>query len=58
MESASKLSALALPFGDGDAIKPLFRLFNLFLKSNQIVVVENFHASAFSDIAYYIPRFT
>ena len=33
-----------------DAIKSWFGLFNLFLETNQIVIVENLHASAFSDI--------
>ena len=51
MESASKLSALAPPFGVGDAIKSWFGLFNLFLEANQIVIVDYLHASAFSDIA-------
>ena len=51
MESASKLSALAEPFGVGDAIKSWFGLFNLFLEANQIVIAENLHVSAFSDIA-------
>jgi len=35
MESISKRSALAQPFGIGDAIKSLFGLFNLFLEANQ-----------------------
>jgi hypothetical protein len=51
MESASKLSALAQPFGVGDAIKSWFGFFNLLLEANQIVLTENLHASAFSDIA-------
>jgi len=51
MESASKLSALAQPFGVGDALKSWFGLFNLFLEANQIVIAENLHVSAFSDIA-------
>jgi len=51
MESASKLSALTQPFGVGDAIKSWFGLFSLFLEANQIVIAENLHASAFSDIA-------
>jgi len=51
MESASKLSALSQPFGIGDAIKSWFGLFNFFLEANQIVIAENLHASAFSDIA-------
>ena len=51
MESASKLSALALPFGVEDAIKSWFGLFNYFLEANQIVIAENWHASTFSDIA-------
>jgi len=42
---------LAQPFGVGDALKSWFGLFNLFLLANQIVVAENLHASAFSDIA-------
>jgi len=41
MESTSKLSALAQPFGVGDAIKSWFGLFNLFLEANQIVIAEN-----------------
>jgi len=41
MESASKLSALALPFGVEDAIKSWFGLFNYFLEANQIVIAEN-----------------
>jgi len=32
-------------------IKSWFELFNLFLEANQIVIVENLHASAFSDVA-------
>ena len=32
-------------------MKPWFRLFNLFLEANQIVITENLHASASSDIA-------
>ena len=51
MESASKLSALAQPFGVGDAIKSWFGLFNLFLEANQIVIVKKLHASPFSNIA-------
>ena len=51
MESASKLSALAQSFGFGDAIKSWFGLFNLILEANQIVVAENLHALAFSDIS-------
>ena len=51
MEFASKLLALAQPFGFGDAIKSWFGLFNLFLKANQIVVVVNLYASVSSDIA-------
>jgi len=51
MESVSKLSALAQPFGVGDTIKSWFGLFNLFLGANQIIVAHNLHASAFSDIA-------
>ena len=51
MESASKLSAVAQPFGVGDAIKSWFGLFNLFLEANQIVIAENLHALTFSDIA-------
>jgi len=38
MESASKLSALAQPFGVGDALKFWFGLFNFFLEANQIVI--------------------
>ena len=49
--SASKLSALAQPFGVGDPLKSWFGLFNLFLEANQIVIADNLHASAFSDIA-------
>ena len=49
MESASKLSALAQPFVVGDALKSRFGLFNLFLEANQIKIVENLHASTFSD---------
>jgi hypothetical protein len=41
---------LAQPFDVGDAIKSWFGLFNLFLKANQIIIAENLHASAFSDI--------
>jgi hypothetical protein len=51
MESVSKLSALAQPFGVGDALKSWFGLFNLFLEANQIIVAENMHALTFSDIA-------
>jgi len=51
MESASTLLALAQPFGVRDAIKFWFGLFTLFLEANQIVIAENLHASAFSDIA-------
>ena len=51
MESASKLSALAQPFGVGDALKSWFGLFNLFLEAHQIIVTENLHALTFSDIA-------
>jgi len=51
MESALKLLALAQPFGVGDAIKSWFGLFNLFLEANRIIIAENLHASAFSDIA-------
>jgi len=51
MVSASKLSALAQPFGVGDAIKSWFGLFNCFLEVNQIVIVENLQASIFSHIA-------
>jgi hypothetical protein len=51
MESASRLSALAQPFGVGDALKSWFGLFNLFLEANQIIVEENLHALTFSDIA-------
>ena len=51
MESTSKLSASAQPFGVGDAIKFWFGLFNLFLEAYKIIVAENLHASAFSDIA-------
>ena len=47
MEPASKLSALAQPFGVGVAIKFWSRLFNSFLEANQIGFV---HALAFSDI--------
>jgi len=51
MDSASKLSALAEPFGIGDALKSWFGLFNLFLEANWIVIAENLHAVTFSDIA-------
>ena len=51
MEPASKLSALAQPFGVGDALKPWFGLFNLFLVANYIAIAENLHAVTFSDIA-------
>ena len=52
MESASKLSALAQPFGVGGvAIKSWFGLLNLCLEANQIVIVENLYSSTFSDIA-------
>jgi hypothetical protein len=51
MESALKLSALAQPFGVENAIKSWFGLFNLFFEANYIVIAENLHASAFSDIA-------
>ena len=44
-------SALAQPFGVGDALKSWFGLFNLFLEANQIVIAENLHALTFSDIA-------
>ena len=37
-------------FGVGDAIKPWFGLFNLFLEANQIVIAENIHSPDFSDI--------
>jgi len=50
MESASTLSALAQPFGVGDAIKSWFELFNLFLEANQIIGAEKLHASAFPEI--------
>jgi hypothetical protein len=43
IESAAKLSALAQPFGAGDAIKSWFGLFNLFLEAYQIVIAENLH---------------
>ena len=51
MESALKLSALAQPFGVGDAIKSWFGLFNLFLEADQFVLAENLHVSALSYIA-------
>jgi len=51
MQSVLKLSALAQPFGVGDAIKSWFGLFNLFFEANQIVFAENLHTSAISDIA-------
>ena len=51
MEPASKLSALAQPFGVEDAIESWIGLFDLFLEANQIVIVGNLHASAFSGIA-------
>ena len=56
MESASKLSALAQPFGVGDAIKSWFGLFNLFLEANQIVIAEYLHALTFSDNATLLKR--
>ena len=51
MEPALKLSVLAQPYGVGHAIKSFLGLFNLFLEANQIVLAENFRASAFSYIA-------
>ena len=48
MESALNLSAFAQPFVLGDAIKSWF---TIFLEANQIVIAENLHALAFSDIA-------
>ena len=51
MESALMLSALAQPFGIGDAIKSWFGLFNLFLEANQIIIADNVHALTFFDIA-------
>jgi len=51
MDSASKLSASAQPFGVGDALKSWCGLFDLFLEANQIVIAENLHSSTFSDIA-------
>ena len=51
MESASKLSALAQPFGVGDVLKSWFGLFNFFLETSQIVIAKNLHALTFSDIA-------
>jgi len=52
MESALKLSAFAQrQFGVGDAIKSWYGLFNLFLEAYEIVIAENLHASAFSEIA-------
>ena len=48
---ALKLSALDHSFGVEDALKSKFGLFNLILEANQIVVSENVHASAFSNIA-------
>ena len=51
MELASKLSALAQPFGVGDAMKFWYGLFNLFLEANQIVIADNLHALVLADIA-------
>ena len=51
MESASKLSALAQPFGVRDALKSWFGLSNSFVEANQILISENLHALTFSDIA-------
>ena len=51
MESASKRSTLAQPFGVGEAIKSRFGLFTLFFEANQIVIAENLHTSTFSDIS-------
>jgi len=51
IESAPKLSALAQPYDNGDAIKLYLKLFNLFLEANQIIIEESFHTIAFSDIA-------
>ena len=53
MELVSKLSALAQPFGVGDAIKPWYGLFNLFLETSPIVNADGLNASAFSDIIAY-----
>jgi len=44
LESALKQSALAQPFGVGDAIEYWFGLFNLFLEASQIVIADNLHA--------------
>ena len=41
---------MAQLFGVGDALKPWFRLFNLFLEAKQIVIADNLHVSALSDI--------
>ena len=51
MESALKLSASAQTFGARVAIKWWIGFFTLFSEANQIVIVDNLHASAFSDIA-------
>jgi len=52
MESTSKLSALALPFGVDYAIKSWFGLLNLFLEeANHIVIAEYIFSSAFCNIA-------
>jgi len=41
MESASKWSVSAQPFGVGDGIKSWFGLLNLVLEANHIDVAEN-----------------
>ena len=46
-----QLSALAQPFGVGDAIRSWFGLFNLFLEANQTIAADNLHALTFSYIA-------
>ena len=51
MEVAFKLSALAQPFGVGDALKSRFGLLNLFLEANQIVLEKKLQVLSFSDIA-------
>ena len=51
MESASKLLALAQPFGVGDSIKSWFGFYNLFLEANQLVIADNLHALTFANIA-------
>ena len=52
MESALKQSALAQPFGVGDAIKSSFGLFNLFLEANQIVLQKTYMLQLFLKLLY------